>query len=99
MKTIYIMLAVSFFVMCETAPTEVTKPAQELFDPPSPPPVCTHQVCAERPAYLFCEETWREHGCGKFRIQYEHHCDCDQWAPAQEIQKKPTLIQIQKDAG
>jgi hypothetical protein len=82
MKLIYAMLAASFFVMCETAPTEVTKPIQELVHPAPPPPVCIHQNCFERISGLNCD-----HGgyyCARYTVQYEHHCDCDQWAPAQK---------------
>ncbi len=80
MKLIYVMLAVSFLVMCETAPAEVTKPVEGLFDPPPPAPICIHKNCFERLSGMACDEgiNW----CRHYSAQYEHHCDCDQWAPA-----------------
>lgn len=48
-------------------------------------PPCIHEVCAERPGKLVCiaeAKGFRESYCGAFVIEYEHHCDCDQWGPA-----------------
>lgn len=65
-----------------TAPVAVTADAPPLSAPPAhapPPVVCTHEVCGERPTRLRCEDS---SPCTRWRIDYEHHCDCDAWGPA-----------------
>ncbi len=49
--------------------------------PAGPSVVCTHEVCGERPAYLLGSDC-SGGACSRYRVTYEHHCDCDAWAPA-----------------
>lgn len=51
--------------------------------PERPPPPCVREVCAERPAGLFCQE-WHSGGfCLHYKLAYEHHCDCAEWKGAE----------------
>ena len=60
--------------------TPAPPPATVAPAPPGPP--CIHEVCADRPAGLTC--TWWRDGahevaCGRFKLEYERHCECDTW--------------------
>lgn len=46
-----------------------------------PGPPCMHETCGERPKYLKCVSWPGAHECGTFEVLYEHHCNCDRWAP------------------
>ncbi|HEY5268192.1 MAG TPA: hypothetical protein VII94_03580 [Candidatus Saccharimonadales bacterium] len=78
MKAIYLVMAICLLAMCDTqTPTKVV-PAVDA--PASPSlPICTHQNCFERPSGLDC--TGGAGMCYHYVVQYERHCDCDQWAP------------------
>ncbi len=66
------------------APTIKIEPTREAAQlpaqPVAPPPRCTHEVCVDRPRFVDCSHAYA-YFCGKYEIQYEHHCDCDTWAP------------------
>ena len=44
-------------------------------------PHLVHEVCAQRPRYLKCTGGGVGQWCGTYEVMYEHHCDCDTWAP------------------
>lgn len=55
--------------------------------PTPPPPICVNQNCHQRPKFLECayesvNGQYSTRYCTRWEIQYEHHCDCDRWAPA-----------------
>jgi hypothetical protein len=84
-KSILIVACLSL-VMCqeEAKPTQASPIVTAIPEPPSP--VCIHQSCFERPNGLDCNVP--AYGlCLHYTVQYEHHCDCDQWAPAKQESK------------
>jgi hypothetical protein len=66
-------------VHVEPIHADTPAPAPVLEVAPPPAPKCTHETCLERPKYMGCLEggNW----CSRWEIYYEHHCDCDRWAP------------------
>jgi hypothetical protein len=57
---------------------DVPAPPPGSTAPPAPP--CIHEVCAERPVRLRCEDINSMHYCRVYAIEYEHHGTCDRWA-------------------
>lgn len=65
-----------------SALTAMAPPAAAPAPPASPP--CVREHCAERIARLKCEDE-EQHGysssCIRWKVLYEHHCDCVEWGP------------------
>jgi len=83
---IYIMalLALSACERVSQAEQSVGPPAAApsvSASPQAKAPVCIHERCSERPSYIRCTDNYRSHYCDNYRVVYEHHCECDTWAP------------------
>jgi hypothetical protein len=71
---VVVLSASACYTESQPVSVEESKPAP----PPAPP--CIKEVCAQRPGWLLCETPYTGL-CGKYRIAYEHHCDCVEWGP------------------
>lgn len=83
---VLIIMIVGGDLLCGCAPPVSPEPVAEAVPSASPapaPPPCIRESCAERPAGLVCA-SWRSVSfntpCACFRITYERHCDCIEWA-------------------
>ncbi len=75
--------------MCESHLEISSKPneseAKPIIKEEAKAPPCIHQNCFERPSDLDCTHPISG-ACWHYKIIYEHHCDCDQWAPNEKQQ-------------
>lgn len=71
------------------ASAEPLSSARVLSPVPAPAgPPCVRETCAERPGTLWCAEmrhiaTGSDGTCYRWKILYEHHCDCVEWKGAE----------------
>jgi hypothetical protein len=82
--------AVAFLVCLIVGAPAVLFAACSRREPPAPvrreagpdpaPPPCVREVCAQRPGWLVCESGLTYY-CARYRVAYEHHCDCAEWGP------------------
>jgi hypothetical protein len=77
-RSAFVRTAVVF--LCVSACYTESQPVHVEEPPPPPSPPCIKEVCAQRPGWLVCETPYTGM-CGKYRIAYEHHCDCVEWGP------------------
>lgn len=89
-KNTFTIVAVIFTLGCifsaigiyRNAHMESPAPIQTAAVPVETPPTCTHQNCFERASGFYCDHPGN---CSHYTVEYQRHCDCDQWAPKGEV--------------